>query len=106
MRQIEAAALGDFAPDRTFIFDVDVEEGLRRAGQVGDEDRIESIGIHRLKKAREGFLWQAQQDERFRVIDASVSPENVFKAVRSALPRQLSFPRTSGIEGYSNSVSV
>lgn len=79
-------SLCDFAthelqPDLTLYLDIDPKIGLSRAaGVANDKDRIESEGIAFHEKIRKAFHKIAKQDpERFKIIDASVSPADVFE---------------------------
>ena len=80
---VNSLALGDFAPDLTFIMDIPVEEGLKRAGKrlSGDgsgEDRFERLGIVFHEKIRQGYLEIAKRDpQRCIVIDAIRSVEEI-----------------------------
>lgn len=70
-------ALGDFQPDVTFILDIDVREGLRRAGHRleadgSGEDRFEQLDISFHERMRAGYLEIAQRaPQRCTVIDAA-----------------------------------
>jgi dTMP kinase len=49
IEQMNTLALGDFKPDLTFILDIDVDEGLKRAGNrisatASTEDKYERLG--------------------------------------------------------------
>ncbi|QQG35397.1 MAG: dTMP kinase [Micavibrio aeruginosavorus] len=76
-------ALGDFAPDITFILDLPVDVGLARAGQrlsaaASQEDRFERLGESFHERLRQGFLAIAARDvERCRIIDATRSIEEI-----------------------------
>lgn len=65
--------LGDFKPDLTFIFDLDVEKGMNRAIGVrgkGTMTRYEQHKINFHQKVRKGFLDIAKKNpERCVVID-------------------------------------
>ena len=79
IRQINAISSGQLKPDMTFLFDVPVEVGLKRAMErisraknVLREDRFEMEDIDFHKKVREGYLFLARSEpERFRLIDGS-----------------------------------
>jgi len=53
---------GDFAPDITFILDIDVETSMKRACRRGELDRIESSGKLFFEKVRFGYLKEASLD--------------------------------------------
>jgi len=78
-------------PDLTVLLDLDAAEGLRRArgrnarGQE-NEGRFEAedLGFHR--RVRDGYLALAKAEPaRFRVVEASGTPEDVQKRVQEAL---------------------
>lgn len=81
--------LKDLKPDLTIIFDLDAEKGLDRAKTriaaitEGDkEDRFENEELEFHKRIRNGFLELAKQEpERFAVVDASLTPEEIFENV-------------------------
>ncbi len=81
MRGIERVAINGVIPDRTFILDLDVEEGMRRAGKrrgSGDADRFEKEDMDIHEARRQGFLQIAKQEpERCVVIDASADEDTV-----------------------------
>lgn len=83
--------LGDFAPDMTFILDIPVDIGLKRAAvrQEGvhiQEDRFEKLGTDFHEKIRQGFLDLAAQNmSRCKVIDATHAPEVVANEIKALL---------------------
>lgn len=84
-------AVGDFKPDLTFVLDLTVEEGLRRAGgRGGAEDRYERMGTAFHERLRQGFLEIARNEpDRCAVIDASLAPEEVHQMVMRAVKGRL-----------------
>ncbi|MBE9547271.1 MAG: dTMP kinase [Proteobacteria bacterium] len=91
IRQINAISAGHLKPDMTFLFDIPVEIGLKRAmGRISRiknaprEDRFESEKIEFHKKVREGYLSLAKSEpERFRVIDGTKDILTVHREVCS-----------------------
>ncbi len=81
MRQLEKVAVDGVVPDRTFILDIDVEEGLHRADKrrgSGTADRFEKEGMAVQQARREAFLALAKAEpERCVVIDAAEDAESV-----------------------------
>lgn len=80
VRKINLWAVDYLKPDLTFFLDLPVEIGLARArAQTVDKlgDRLEREELNFYKKIRAGYLKLAQESERFRVIDATRSIENV-----------------------------
>jgi len=75
-------------PDRTFLIDIDPEQGLRRAlSRHGHEERFESFGVEMQTRMRAAFLGLAEaHPDRIVVIDGNHAPEAVAASVQSALP--------------------
>lgn len=71
--------LEHFTPNLTFIFDIDVEQGIKRAAERrGNEDRYENMDINFHHRVREGFLAIARQDkDRCVVVRAAESIEHI-----------------------------
>jgi dTMP kinase len=70
--------VGDYYPDLTFLLDVPVDLGLKRAEKRGEKDRIEKETVEFFTRIREVYLERAVKDKaRVKVIDASQSIENV-----------------------------
>jgi len=74
-------ACGGLKPDLTFLLDISVEAGLRRANERNAgkeasqrEDRFESEALDFHDRVREGYLYLAGREPlRFRIINASKS---------------------------------
>jgi dTMP kinase len=79
-------SLCDFAtkglqPDLTLYLDIDPKIGLSRVANTGiDKDRIESEALSFHEKIRLAFHNIAKEEpKRFRILDASRSPDDVFE---------------------------
>lgn len=73
-------------PDLTILLDLPVEAGLARRAAAGGGSRFEAKGRAFHGRVREGFLALAEAaPERFCVIDAEASPEQVTAAIIDAL---------------------
>ncbi|MCP5373556.1 MAG: dTMP kinase [Hyphomicrobiales bacterium] len=73
LETLNALVLKSFKPDLTFILDIDIESGLKRAtaGDDGDENRFEKLDKEFHERVRKGFLEiAANNPERCVVIDA------------------------------------
>ena len=91
--QIHEFGFGNLQPDLTFVMDVEPDIGLQRAyqriadkgeGGSGGEDRFETKGPEFHQRVRAGFLALAEQfPARIKVIDASLSPDDVTSQITS-----------------------
>ncbi|MDK1286707.1 dTMP kinase [Pseudoalteromonas umbrosa] len=81
IKTINDLALNGFKPDMNIILDLEPELGLQRVQQRGEGlDRLEDEKIDFLKRARDGYLAQANaQPELFTVVDARHSQEQVLQ---------------------------
>lgn len=79
--------VGDTQPDFTFIFDLDVHEGLRRAnlrmeGDTVVEGRFEAMDVEFHKRIRTGFLEIAKENpNRCIVLQADSHPQNIHQQI-------------------------
>lgn len=83
---LEGHVQGDFRPDLTILFDVDVATGLARAGRRGPADRFEREDIAFFERVRQIFMDRAAREPgRFRIIDSRPPVEVVESALRKLL---------------------
>jgi dTMP kinase len=87
--QVGRIATNGLEPDLTIVLDVPVEIAAERLGPV--RDRIESRGTSYLQAVRDGFLAESRRQPRLAVIDARVSPDAVFAAIRATVERLAAF---------------
>jgi dTMP kinase len=86
VNRLQAATIGDLAPDLTLILDVPVEVGLARRGRNASESRFEDKGVAFHQRVRDGFLQlAAEEPARCRVIDAAQGADAVAAALREAV---------------------
>ncbi|MDN5346539.1 MAG: dTMP kinase [Clostridia bacterium] len=87
IQRLNRFAAGGLEPDLTLYLDVPVEIGLRRRHRDRRKnglDRIEKETLEFHQRVRAGFLELARREpERFRLIDACGTVEEVFAAVRA-----------------------
>jgi dTMP kinase len=75
-------------PDLVALLDLSPAAARRRAGDR--HDRVESKGLAYQNRVRRGFLELARRDrKRFRILDASRPPDDVFEELRKAVDRVL-----------------
>jgi len=81
----------DLNPDLTLLLDVPVKEGMARVGKRGDAlNRFELADHAFFERVREGYLAQARSEpERFVVIDATASIQEVQASILAALQQRL-----------------
>lgn len=96
LKQFNNIADGGVRPNLTFLLDCPIELGLARTGerqvQAGQppEDRFEREKREFHEKVRAGFLaLAAAEPQRFHVIDASRSAEEVTLEIRKIVDREL-----------------
>jgi dTMP kinase len=105
LARLNAFACGGYMPALTFLLDLSVAEGLRRAHQrrggtiTADHFEAESVGFH--ERVRAGFLAVAQANpQRVYVCDAARSVEiihqEIFTIVQTRLERNVHPSRGSG----------
>lgn len=86
--RLNAFATDGLTPDLTFLLDLDPAAGLAR--QVA-RNRMEAQGLEFQQKVREGFLATAANNAaRFRVFDASLSPDTLHDAISAEVRLRLS----------------
>ena len=84
-------------PDITFLLDCPAELGLSRTvrrrsdpSKSKSDDRFENENLEFHEKVRQGFLHMARAEpERFHIIDASRSEQEVFAAIKEIVDRRL-----------------
>lgn len=89
--------VGDIEPDITFIFDLDVEEGIKRAttrmeGNTVVEGRFEAMDLDFHKRIRAGFLEIAKNNKRCTLIDASGHPKVIHRKIINILQKKELLP--------------
>ena len=81
-------ACGGIEPDLTVILDLPVDAGFGRIRR--ERDRIESKDRAYHEKVRQGFLAMARErPDKFVVVDATRSPDEVARAIEEAVTRVL-----------------
>jgi len=84
--ELERWAAADLRPDLTLLLDLPVADGMKRASGRGSADRIEMENVEFFERVRGSYRERAQRDpQRFRVIDAGRTLDEVLMQVRTAL---------------------
>jgi dTMP kinase len=87
--QLHQRLFDDLKPDVTLLLDLSPQQGLERAWQQlntgqrsGDESRFEAETLAFHEKVRAGYLELARlEPDRFRIIDATQTQDQVFAAI-------------------------
>ncbi len=86
MQQLEQWVQGELQPDLTLLFDVPVEVSLQRLAGARTPDKFEAQGAEFFARLRAQYLARAAQfPERFRVIDAHRTLDEVKKSVEEVI---------------------
>jgi dTMP kinase len=90
VKAVNKAATQGLTPDLTILLDMPAEEGLaRKKGEKPDRFEQEAIAFHR--RVQEGYLELARgEPERWLVIDASKSKEEIAKIIWQRVSQLLS----------------
>lgn len=83
--------IDNFTPDLTIYLRLDPQTAFERKKNIDLElDRIERAGLDFHRRVLEGFDYMAKKEpERFAIIDASKSREEVFKEILSAIRKKV-----------------
>ena len=93
VRAITEFATQGLKPDVTIYLDLEVEQGLNRklsasASGQGEWNRMDRLELELHQRVRRGYLEMAQQEpERWLVVDASASVEEVQQQIRQRLEK-------------------
>lgn len=84
--------IGNFAPNLTFILDIDVKDGIDRAGKRNSiENRYESMALEFHERVRQGFLTLAEQEpERCVLLDATQGIDEIHQQIIAEIRTRLS----------------
>jgi dTMP kinase len=89
VRNVGKVAVSGLWPDLTVVLDIESELGLSRAGLASGHDRMEAKGLEFHRRVRQLFLDQASSEpQRFAVVDAGGSVEQVQHRLRETLQRR------------------
>lgn len=78
IKALDAWVLGRVQPDCVVVFDLPPALGLQRTERRGDQNRFEAESLAFLERVRQTYLGRAQEaPERYRIIDASVTMQDV-----------------------------
>lgn len=91
VEEMNARAMGNVKPDLTFLLDLPVAEGLRRAwkrmeNRTAKEDRFEKESLEFHQRVREGYLILARRDpQRIMILDGMRDEQTLHQEIVSHL---------------------
>lgn len=97
LRELNDVAVCGNWPDLTVLLDIDPEVGLKRAmtrnlqeNKMQEEGRFEAESLEFHNRVREGYLtWAALNNDRFMVVDADQTPDEIFEVVKDKVSQML-----------------
>lgn len=95
VRTLIRYATGGLQPDLTLLLDVDAETGLKRSSQRrskgGEWNRLDAYELAFHQRVREGYLELVKAEpQRWVILDAGLTWQNVHTALRNAITARLS----------------
>ena len=82
VRSINAQAVGDCLPDRTYLLVLEAADAERRVVSRGEKDRMESAGDAFNRRVAKGFLSIAKQEpERVMIVNAGQEREQIARII-------------------------
>jgi dTMP kinase len=81
--------LGSFVPDLTLLLDIDPKQGLQRARERGELDRIEQEDLAFFERTRERYLQIAQTEPNICVVDSNQTMADVHRDLLNQLEQNL-----------------
>ncbi len=86
LKDLIAFATCGLKPDLTLLFDVDVEEGLRRKVQGGEWNRLDAYQVDFHNRVRQGYYRLVEEEpDRWVIIDANRDAQTVQEAARKVI---------------------
>jgi dTMP kinase len=99
LRVLVTFATGGLKPDLTLLLDIDAELGLKRRAKGGDWNRLDAYDLPFHERVRCGYLEMARAEpERWVLIDAAGSFEQVQQAVRQVILTRLAAYQAAGMK--------
>ncbi len=77
-------------PDLTLLFDVDVEEGLRRKARHGEWNRLDAYQVDFYQRVRQGYIQLARAEpQRWVIVNANRPFDQVQEEIRGVVEERL-----------------
>ncbi len=83
VEELQQFVIGKAVPDLTFFLDISIDEVIKRKSNVKqiELDRIELSKIDFYKRVRNGYLYMAEKEKRFKIINGELPIEQVHKII-------------------------
>jgi dTMP kinase len=105
IRRVNELATGGLVPDLTFLLDLPPSAGLGRRASSADRLEAEPEEFH--DRVRDAFLGLAKDDpDRYVVLDATMEPSQISRAVQAAVRDRLPDPVPERAEEITGSIPV
>jgi len=86
IQNVQKMAIGNFAPDITFLIDLPVEEAFKRVEKRADNNKYEKLSVEFHQKVRTGFLKIAKENSaRIKIIDGTKNIEAISQEILDIL---------------------
>jgi len=83
INRINALAIGNAVPDRTYLPIISIDEFIARKAKAQGHDRIESLNVDFFEKVLNGYTEISKNDSRFLVLDGSKSIDEIQSIIRA-----------------------
>jgi dTMP kinase len=83
VEELQQFVIGKAVPDLTFFLDISIDEVIKRKSNVKqiELDRIELSKIDFYKRVRNGYLYMAEKEKRFKIINGELPIEQIHKII-------------------------
>jgi len=81
IEMVKNLAIGNFAPDITFLIDIPVDVAFARIDGRSTNNRYEKLGAEFHQKTRDGFLEMAKKNNRIKVIDGTKTVAEISREI-------------------------
>ncbi len=76
--EVRKISINNFAPDIVFLIDLPIEIALKRTRSRADNNKYDIMANDFHQKVRQGFLTQAQNDDKIVVLDGTKTIDDIF----------------------------
>lgn len=83
VEELQQFVIGKAVPDITFFLDISIDEVIKRKSKVKqmELDRIELSKMDFYKRVRNGYLYIAEKEKRFKMINGELPIEQIHKII-------------------------